>query len=232
MGIATSIALFVGLPAVAIVAIGFLFTRFRGQILGSASAVGETFAGIFTRPVSGFIETVSTAFTDLPDIGIRLPGINISGGLFRFIQEAAAISPGNIIPGTDMLEPGITPGGVTIPEGCTLNPDGTTFCPTPPSADLFPEAEAAGLTIFQGGSILVNLPPLPGEGDLRLKRLTREEIIDIFPAAVGLFDILSTKATEFIPLSVSDLRQFAPGEIRLSGQLFEEFPTVSDIPLG
>lgn len=225
MGIATSIALFVGLPAVAIVALGFLFTRFRGQILGSASAVGETFAGIFTRPISGAIETISTAFTDLPDIDIRLPGINISSGVLTFTQEAAAISPGNIIPGTDMLEPGVTSEGVTIPEGCTLNPDGTISCPTPPSANLFPEAAASELEIF--------CPQCQFSVDGAGIRTT-QQIIEQFPEAVGLFDLPQTQRVEFLPLGVEAISFFQEAGVtpKLSGQLFEEFPTVSDIPLG
>jgi len=226
MGLGLNIALFIGIPAAVIVGLGLVFTRFRDPILGSASAVGETFAGVFTRPVTGFVETISTAFSDLPDIQIRLPGFDIVQGLVTVSAEEQ-ISPGNIIPGTDELLPGVTPEGVTIPEGCRLNADGTISCPTPPTTNLFPEAEAAGFTIFgQPGSSILLTDPFTGERE----RVSRPEIIERFPEAIGLFDLRATQATEFFPLSANLVEQLGGGDqLRLSGQLFQEIPTVESI---
>lgn len=229
MGLGLNLALFVGIPVAVIVTLGFVLNRFRGEILGSASALGSVFAGIFTSPVTGFLEQISTAFSDLPDIQIKIPGINIEQGLFTITQET---------PGTG----GIV-NGVTIPPGCSIGPQGQLDCPTPPTFDVcaenpelcnggLPGAEAAGFTLFEGGSILVNFPIRPGETESRRFRLSREEIVEEFPRAIGIFDILATPETEFFPFSVEAARFIGLENIRLSGQLFEEIKNVSDIPLG
>jgi len=225
LGLGLNIALFVGIPAVVIVGLGLVFTRFRGEILGGASAVGTTFAGIFTRPVTGFIETISSAFSDLPDIDIQIPGINLTGGLFTFTQEASAISPGNIIPGTDVLQPGETPEGVTIPEGCRVNPDGTISCDTPPTATdptdpasipgFIPTAEGSELTPFAESFLFQTSPDAP------LMRGSLEEILAVVPGAIGLFDFIGTPQVEFIPVAENQLEFFGES-IRFSGQLFQE----------
>jgi len=227
MGLGASIALFVGVPVAVIVGLGFVLNQFRDPILRSAGAVGGVLAGIFTRPVTSFIDVVSTAFSDLPDIQIRIPGFNIEQGLVTFDTPPI---PGNIIPGTDELLPGVTPGGITIPEGCTVRADGTISCPTPPSTNLFPEAEGAGFTIFgvPGSSILLT-DLFTGERE----RVTRPEIIERFPEAVGLFDLLATQATEFLPLSANLVEQLGGQEqLRLSGQLFEEISSVQQVQGG
>jgi len=224
MGLGASIALFVGVPVAVIVGLGFVLNQFREPILRSAGAVGGVLAGVFTRPFTSFIDVVSTAFSDLPDIQIRIPGFNISQGLVTFDVDPI---PGNIIPGTDQLLPGVTPGGITIPEGCTVRPDGTISCPTPPSTNLFPEAGATGFTLAgePGSSILVT-DPFTGERE----RVTRTEIVERFPDVVGIFDLLSTRETEFLPLSAFLVEQLGGAEqLRLSGQIFQEIPSVQSV---
>jgi len=228
MGIAQSLILFIGLPAAAIVGIGFLLTQFRDPIIGAARTTGEVFSNIFTQPIAGFIQGTSQVLGNLPDIELRIPGINVSGGLLSFTQE----QPPRDIGG----ESGSVPGGtVEFQPGTMFDPNTGIISGRPPEITLdqpfIPEAEAAGLTLFEPNrSILVNFPALPGESGLRRERLTRSEIVETFPDVVGLFDVLSTSRTEFLPFSVSDIAAFGAGGLRLSGQVFQEFGNISDIP--
>jgi len=228
LGIGLSLALFIGIPAAVIVGLGYVFTQFRDPILGSAQSVGETFAGIFTRPITGAIGTLSTAFGDLPDFEIKLPGINITQGTVKITEESETES---ILAGQTVPSGGVN---VMIPKDTMVDPEtGIVSSSTPPVVvpSGIPQAFGDELTIFQPQqSILVNLPSLPGGSEIRRDRLTRDEIIDIFPEAIGLFDILSTEKTEFIPLSVQEVKGFGGSDgVRLSGQLFEEISNVSQI---
>lgn len=223
MGIVRDVLIGVAITGIA----GFLITFFREPLLKGAQQLGETVAGVATRPFTAGIETLSTAFKDLPDIQFRLPGIKLTGGLFTFEQEEAEPEPGEIIPGTDELEPGLLDGGVTLGKGCKVNPDGTIECPTPPTFEadpgMIPMAEAVGLTPRQGA--------LPIEIGGQIERRSIADIIAISPEAVGLFDILGTQKVEFLPLGVPAVEFFqeAGQRLRLSGQLFEEIRGIGQV---
>ena len=176
MGLGLNIALFVGIPAAVIVGAGFLLNRFRGTITSSATSIGSTLGTIFTAPVAGFIGGVSEQLGGLPDIDIRIPGINVTGGLFRFTQEQSPRDIGG--------ETGRVPGGtVEFEPGTMFDPNTGIISGDPPvitpDQPFIPEAEAAGLT-ERPGSILIGLP---GE-------LSRQNVSDIVrenPEAVGGF---------------------------------------------
>jgi len=233
MGIGASIALFVGVPIAVIVAAGFLLNRFREPIFQSASSLGEVLGQTITRPVSGFISGVSTQLGNLPDIDLRIPGINLSLGQGTIFQEG---------PGPSSLagkEVEFGDGQLKIPQGCTVLPSGQVSCPTPPTFERddpppreqapppppppVPEAEAASLTLL-GGSLPIEIA---GE----ITRLSRQDIITLQPNAVGLFDILGTPKTEFLPLSTEAVGFFqdAGQRLRLSGQLFQEIKGINDV---
>jgi len=226
MGIGTRIALFVGVPAVIIVAVGFALRMFQPTIFSSATAIGQTLAGIFTRPVTGFFGGISEAFADLPDIEIKVPGINLTGGLFTFTQEEPALTP---------PAPGPAPfmgGTIETPPGCTVDSLGRISCPTPPiftpgpsgNGDIIPSAEGSELTPREGSL------PFQTSTSAPLMRTSIEEIIRMFPGAVGLFDIRDIEGIDFIPLSALRIQQLGgEEELRFSGQLFEEIRGFSDI---
>jgi len=227
MGIGTRIALFVGIPAIIIIAVGFALRMFQPTIFSSASAIGETLAGIFTRPVTGFIGSISGAFADLPDIVIDVPGLVIGGGGVTFGDgngELVAPPPGEVP---------FMGGTITTPPGCFINANGQIECPTPPiftpppppsNGGLIPPAEASELTPREG-SLAVDIS---GQG---LTSLPISEIIGLTPGVLGLFDILGTEQVEFLPLSLEAIQFFQESgqELRLSGQLFEEIKNIGDI---
>jgi len=225
MALGLNIALFIGIPAAVIVGLGYVFTQFRDPILGSASSLGETFAGIFTRPITGAVQTFSTAFSDLPDFDVRLPGINISQGRVTVTEESETESK---LAGETVPVPGL--GDVFIPPSTMIDPEtGIVTSDTPPV--VVRGSTPQELTIFEPErSILVNLPDRIGDTERRRERLTRREIIDIFPDVIGLFDVRATKATEFIPLSARLIQELGGSEdFRLSGQIFEEIPSIESI---
>jgi len=117
---------------------------------------------------------------------------------------------------------------VQFPPGCTIDDQGIIRCDKPPSViqDEFsltpfsPEKR----TFFD----IFNLQTLERESR---DRATRGELIEQFPTALGLFDIIGLKGTERIPLSFNQLRALinTGQEVRLSSQLFEELPNVKSI---
>jgi len=236
MGLGSRIALTVGIPIAVIVVGGLLLERFKEPILGAATGLGSSLGQIITRPISGFIGGISAQLGSLPDIDLRIPGINLSIGQGTIFQEG---------PGPSSLagkEVEFGNGTLKIPQGCTVLPSGQVSCPTPPTFERdepppkevtpppppppVPEAEAAGFTIFGDPRKTI----LVGSGS-PFQRKTREQIIAENPNAVGLFDILSTKQTEFLPLSPEAVAFFQDKgqELRLSAQLFTEIKNVGQV---
>jgi len=206
-----------------------LLARFRGPLENIFQSAGQAVGGFVTKPLAGFIQGISGTLGGLEDIQIKIPSIIIKQGTLEFTgADTKSSLAGETVPFGN--------GSVFIPEGCTVLPDGRVSCPTPPiivdtpppPPPLIPEAEATGLTLFgvAGSSILVG-----SGGEAGFERLTREEILAQNPNAVGLFDLLSTKKTEFLPLGVEAVKFFqeAGQELRLSAQLFEEIPNIRDV---
>lgn len=218
MGLGLKIALFVGIPAAVIVGAGFLLNKFQPVIRESAGAIGETFGNIVSAPVQGFFGQVEDALADLPDTNIRIPGINLSGGLFSFKQE----QPIEDVSGQVAPSPGL--GDVEFGPETTFDPNTGIIEGSPPTfdaGDIIPKAEASEPTPFNVGRSFNVLGQL----------LTRERILDLFPRAVGLFDLPQTPNLEFTPLTIEGIQTFqeAGTDVRLSGQLFSEFSNTKSI---
>jgi len=206
---AVSIALFVGIPIAVIVGLGLLANTFRSQILGSASALGEVFGGVFTRPVTGFIEQLSGAFSDLPDIDINVPALNIQGG---GVNIGAPNGNGFELPNACSLF------GIGCDEETTMTEPGPGPTPGPG-----PEIDQPQF----GGRFAEQFRVTGIEGSVSF-----EELQQLQPGAVvGLFDILGTKETEFLPFNVAGVQGSleAGQRLRLSGQVFQDIRGIKNV---
>jgi len=205
------IALFVGIPAAVIVGLGFLLNTFRGTILGSARSVGEVFTGIFTEPISGAVEQISGAFSNLPDIDVRIPALNIGGGGITLFGEDIATSFENAI--NDIPDPLPEPTGRFERNRPGRGGGGT---PIPRMEEVIDPLSREDLL---PGSLVVSL-----SGGQR--RLTRQEIFSQFPGTIALFDVLNTDPVEFLPFTQVGAEQSLRlgQDLRVSGQLFESQP--------
>lgn len=228
MGIGISLLKFVGIPAAVIVGLGLALKYFQPQIKGAATQVGSSFADIVAGPIQGFVGGISNSFADFPDIQIRIPGINVSGGLFTFTQE----QPVKDISGETTTTPG---GEITFGPGTSFDPNtgiiegspptysNPTPTPTPtpsPTMDIIPEAQGATLTPY------ANKFPVTGYDQF----LTLEQIQNLVPGAVGLFDYPQTNTVEFVPLDPTALKYYQSigSPVTLSGQLYKEIKNVQD----
>jgi len=229
MGVFGFLAGRIGLPLVLIAGAGALIFAFRTQLIAGASGLGSTVGQVITTPFTSFFDSIRNAFSDLGDININIPGINVTGGGFNFDLDGGTttVNPDPIDFGDDQI---IQPGA----ENCTIDSQGRVSCPSPPEiipsgstqfSDLTPFGDPERRTFIDQ----INLQTLELEDR---SRTTKGEILTDFPGAVGLFDFLSTEGrTERAPLSFNQLRQLLNRgeEVRLSSQLFEEFGSVKDI---
>lgn len=204
MGLGLNLLLFVGIPAVAIVALGTVLNFFREPILGGARATGEVFTSIFTEPVRAGVEQISTAFSDLPDIAIRVPRIVLD------IPDIPNPFEGLFGNGSDTETPSLpaivdAPGQVPGRE--------SRVNPRDPVLDVTPE-----LTLLPG-----SLPVSLAGGT---QRISRSEIIEKFPDTLALFDVRATPGTEFLPFSRAGILSAVEEGLglRVSGQIFQERP--------
>lgn len=208
-----SIALFVGIPVAVIVGLGLLANTFRSQILGSASALGEVFGGVFTNPVRGFIDQISGAFSDLPDIDINVPSLNIQGG------------------GVNIGDPNGNGGGFELPNLCNVFGIGCDEPGPGPMEEPGP-TPGPGPEVDQplfGGAFAQFFNVQTSEG---IQRLSFEELQATQPGAVvGLFDVLGTQETEFLPLNVEQVQASleAGQRLRLSGQVFQDIRGIKNV---
>jgi len=198
---AISIALFVGIPTAVIVGLGFLANTFRDPILSSARSLGEVFTGIFTEPVRGAVQQVSGAFSNLPDINVDIPSLNIGGGGITLFGEDIATTFGNVL--DDLPDPMSEPTG---------------------RFDRNRPGRGGGVNINPEPRLLPGSLPVGSPGSLR--RISREQVLEEFEGAIGVFDLRSTPQTEFLPLTEQAVRFFrGQGEnLRISGSLFEGSP--------
>jgi len=211
--------------AIGVVA-AFLIARFRDPLENIFQSAGQAVGGFVSKPIAGFIQGFSAIAGDLPDIDISLPSINIKQGTLNFTgTDDTSSLAGKTVP--------FGGGTVSIPEGCKVNPDGTVSCPTPPifnppdpQPSFIPEASGAGLTIRDP---TFKLPIVTTAGTLKITSI--QDIVAQNPNAIGLFDLLKSKTVEFLPLSVEAVKFFQESgqDLRLSGQLFEEFKTIGDV---
>jgi len=223
IGLGVTIALAVGAA--------LLLSRFSGQIGNIFSSAGQTLGGIVGRPISGFIGGLSTQLGQLPDFDLRIPGVNIEVGQGTISfdgDNASALAGQDVRQGETIIH---------IPDTTVVNPDGTVSSDTPPvivnpPTDVIqdpilppgiPQAEAAELTKRSGFRFIpIDDPNKP--------RVTFDEFRNLFPGAVGVFDLPQTARTEFLPLGTEALEFFqSVGQTpKLSFQVFEEIARTSD----
>jgi len=224
--------LFVGIPAAVIVGLGALFSAFRDPILGSARNLGEVFQGIFTQPVVGFIGGISEAFGNLPNINVRIPSLNISGGGINIPENFF-----NILPNIGQ------PGGQPDIDDVPLAPDETLLCrlfgigcpggeqPQPPIPEPEPEPPMMDPQTGElfGGRFAESFNVQTSQG---VQNLSFEEVQGLQPGAVlGLFDVLGTQETEFLPFNLAGVQGSleAGQRLRLSGQVFQDIRGIGDV---
>ncbi len=214
----------------------FLLNRFRGPLENIFQSAGQTIGGFIAKPIEGVIQGFSAVAGQFSDIELKLPSIIIKQGTLEFTGDDSSSSlAGQTVPfnGGQFVE--IPPDTVIDPETGIVTSStppkivpSPEVGPTPLPNDILPEAEGASLTLFGDpqATILVGTG-----GEAGFERLTREEILAQNPNAVGLFDLLETKKTEFLPLGVEAVKFFqqAGQELRLSAQLFEEIPNIRDV---
>jgi len=229
---AISIALFVGIPVAVIVGLGFVLNTFREQIVSSASATGSVFASIFTSPVTGFINQISGAFSDLPNINVNIPSLNIGGGGITIGGEDVG----------DLLNLGVgEPGGPQDIDDVPLAPDESLACrlfgigcpggeqPTPPVPEPTPEPGPMEEGPQFGGRFAESFNVQTSSG---IQQFSFEELQQLQPGAVvGLFDVLGTQQTEFLPLNVEQVQASlgAGQRLRLSGQVFQDIRGIGQV---
>jgi len=221
MGILTTILSRVGIPLAIAVIAGIVISTFREQIIGGITAGASTIGQAITTPFGAILQGFNQGFGAIPEfIDFRLPE-------FRFLGFGAT---GGTPPPLTPPPAGTVPfmgGTITTPAGCTIDPQGRISCPTPPiftpPTGTPPPPQVQGspppnpFTLFQGASqrIAVTLPS--GFSGIR----TRGEIVEQFPDVIGLFDLLSTTKTEFLPLSAQQVQE-QQADLKLSAQIFEE----------
>ena len=241
VGILTSLGLKVGLPIAAIAVAGLLLARFREPIVQSVQAGASTVGQAIASPFGAVLSGIQTALQNVPStFTIPIPEIQFAFG------EQNPSSPLQVPP-SPTIEPADPNSAFAGAESVSQDECGNVFIngvlhqagtlcdnvtpeqqPSVPNTSPIPAAEATGLTPFEPErSILVNFPTRSGE--IVRERLPRAEIIQMFPEAVGLFDLTSTQQTEFIPLSEAELALFPEQDFRLSGQLFEEIKSRQDV---
>jgi len=214
----------------------FLLSRFRDPLENIFQSAGQTLGGFIAKPIEGVIQGFSAVAGQFSDIELKLPSIIIKQGTLEFTgSETSSSLAGQTVPFGNGQMVQIPPDTVIDPEtGIVTSSTPPKIVPAPEPAPtplpevIIPEAEGASFTLFgpAGSSILVG-----SGGEAGFLRLTREEILAQNPNAVGLFDLLSTKKTEFLPLGVEAVKFFqeAGQELRLSAQLFEEIPNIRDV---
>jgi len=227
MGIFGFLAGRIGLPLVLIAGAGALIFAFRSQLISGASGLGSTIGQVITTPFTSFFDSIRNAFSNLGDININIPGINITGGGFNFdLGGNTTVNDNPFDFGDDQVQ---------FPPGCTIDSQGRINCDSPPA--IIPPGQQSVtpfgdpdkrtfLDILQSG-----FSGVTALEDFERTRSTKGEIIQDFPTAVGLFDVTETLGTERIPLSFNQL-QFILNQgiqVRLSSQLFEEFSSVKTI---
>jgi len=230
MGILSSVIGRIGIPIALIAATGLLLFSFREQIGGAIRGGAQVVGGAISQPFTGFFQGLEKGFEGIPEqIKIPFPG-------FEFAFGTGKVTTPNLDP-PKQGEQEFMGGTLTTPAGCVRLEDGRVSCPSPPTFErkadaprtpaFIPEAEASELTLIQGGSILVGT----NTGRGTLTRKTREQILAENPNAVGLFDLLSTERTEFLPLGTAAVEFFQKeGQgLRLSGQIFKEIKNVGDV---
>ena len=224
MGILSSIGARFAIPLVIIAIAGILVVTFRTQLVGGASALGRTAGSVVTAPFTSFIDTVGQAFGNLQDFSVRIPGANLEFGdlsitgrdpfsqLFDFFSGNGGNGGTPEIPDVPIGDPRRTPfrDAERFEEDFPDEP----IPPPEPTPELFGGRFAESFNVSGAG------------------RLSFEELQATQPGAVvGLFDILGTQTTEFLPFNVQQVQASleAGQRLRLSGQVFEDIRGIRNV---
>jgi len=230
MGILSSIAGRFAIPVVLIAAVGIAIVFFRDPLVAGARALGTTTAQVISSPFTGFINTIGQAFSGLQDIDIRVPGVNVDFGIgsitgtdpfsqfFNLIFGGAGGGGGGGTTQTMMDQNGFdSPTNVVDPDD--PNQDPTLF--QPPGAEPTP-------ALF-GGAFAQEFRIETSEG---FQTLSFEELQATQPGTIiGIFDVLGTKKTEFLPFTVSQVQSSleAGQRLRLSAQVFQDIRGIRNV---
>ncbi len=229
MGIFTSIAKNIGIPLAIAVGAGLLITAFKDQIVGGISSGASTVGQAITSPFGALLSGLQEGLSNIPStFTIPFPTFNFTLGGFNLGGNGSDDSPFGENPsgesgigGSDgILDPSSPSAFAQALENLRNNTLGLLDF-----TKLFPVAEGSLFTLLEGDKRFPTDTLNPALGKTR-QFLSRTKIVELFPQAIGLFDILGTQSTEFIPLTaeqVAELSGLEFGGVRLSGQLFEEF---------
>jgi len=230
MGILTTILGRIAIPLGIAVVAGFLIVTFKDRITGAITGGATTLGQIISSPFGSILQGINEGFSNIPQfLDFRLPEFRFAFGDAGFntnaLGQPITPAPAGFVP----LTPAQT---ANFPSNCSIVQDAqgnvTTTCA--PATNITPTPQIMGspapsspLTIFQGGSFRVGVTLPSGFSGIR----TRQEIIDANPDVIGLFDLINTSKTEFLPLTAQQVQQ-QQGNLRLSAQLFEEAKNVQE----
>ena len=227
MGILSSIGARFAIPLVIIAGAGLLVVLFRDPLVRGASALGRTAGTVVTAPFTSFIDTIGSAFGNLRDFEVRIPGLNLEFGDLSLTGRDPFSQLFDFFSGNG----GATNGGdPDIPSGLGNDPrrdqfrDAEMFEEDFPNEPL-PEPEPE---LF-GGAFAESFNVQTSEG---IQNLSFEELQATQPGAVvGLFDILGTQQTEFLPFNVQQVQASleAGQRLRLSGQVFQDIRAIGNV---
>lgn len=221
MGILSTILTRIGIPLAIAVIAGIAISTFREQIIGGISSGASTIGQAITTPFGAVLSGIQAGFQNIPEtIGFTLPSFQ-----FAFGDSGGQPTP---------PQAGTVPfmgGQLTTPSGCTIDSQGRISCPTPPiftpppsptptpspPPQIMGQPTPSPLTLFQGASFRTAVTLPSGFSGIR----TRGEIVEQFPDVIGLFDLLGTTRTEFLPLTAQQVQE-QQNNLRLSSQIFEE----------
>jgi len=205
MGIGTSVALKIGIPIAIISAVGLGLFAFRTQIVGAVRGGAQTLGQIVTEPIGGFFQGIQTGLESIPTtIDFTFPTFTFGAG-----APPPTNGGGSFLDDIGKFFDNLFNPGTDIP-----------LPPTPPPP--FEEQQTSELTAL-GGSLAFQT----GSSQPQMSA-TRASIIAAFPDVVGLFDIIDTPQTEFIPLTQAGIQFVGADELIFSGQLFEEIGSLEE----
>lgn len=234
MGIAKSVLTKVGLPLIVVVAAGLILASQKDRIIAAVKAGSETLGQTLTQPIASFIGGAQTGLSNIPSIvtipfprfEFTLGGQTTTKDNKTAIDEAGRLDINQANRNLCRNTLGVICLGESRTEVFGSTPPPSSTPTTPPAPAVIPPPTPA-LTIIRGGS----LPVGTNTGAGQVTRKTREQIIAENPNAVGLFDLLSTSRTEFLPLSPEAVSFFQGQgqQLRLSGQIFQQIKNVGDV---
>jgi len=226
MGIVSTVLTRIGLPLALVAGIGFVLFTFRDQIGAAISGGAQVVGEAVSRPFSGFFQGLQSGFGGIPEnINIPFPSFSFSFGEPQLQAPKAGSEP-------------FMGGEIITPEGCFVDEKGRIDCPTPPifipppptNPPPPPSTPPPPLTEQEqfGGRFKEEFN-VTGAGRLSFEELQR--LGGEGGAIVGLFDVLGTQQTEFLPFTIAGVQaSLAAGQrLRLSSQVFQDIRGIKNV---